>query len=64
MEMGWGIFLLFLAVIIIWHPLFLGIPIAIWAGMAFVVLGVFRIVVTFRLRKHRLDVLHKADPQE
>lgn len=64
MEMGWGIFLLFLAVVIIWHPLFLGIPIAIWAGMAFVVLGVFRIVVTFRLRRHRLNVLHKADQQE
>ena len=63
-EMGWGIFLLVLAVIIIWHPLFLGIPIAIWAGMAFVVLGVFRIVVAFRLRRHRLHTLHDRDQQE
>jgi len=50
-ELGLGIFLMILAVIILWHPMLLGISIAVWTGLAFVIMGVFRIMLTFRLRK-------------
>ena len=49
-EFALGVFLMLLAVIFLWHPMFLGISIALWTGLAFVFLGVFRIVLTFRLR--------------
>lgn len=49
-EFGLGIFLMLLAVAFLWHPLLLGISIAVWTGLAFIILGIFRIVLTFRLR--------------
>jgi uncharacterized membrane protein HdeD (DUF308 family) len=49
-ELVLGIFFLVLAVIILWHPMVLGLTIAIWTAMAFIILGVFRIVMTLRLR--------------
>ena len=50
-EFALGIFLMLLAVMFLWHPMLLGISIAIWTGLAFIILGIFRIVLTLRLRK-------------
>jgi len=52
-EFGLGIFLMVLAVAFLWHPLLLGITIAVWTGLAFIILGIFRITLTFRLRRLR-----------
>lgn len=52
-EFALGIFLMLLAVIFLWHPLLLGISIAIWTALAFIILGVFRIALTIRLRRLR-----------
>jgi uncharacterized membrane protein HdeD (DUF308 family) len=52
-EFGLGIFLMVMAIFFLWHPMLLGITIAIWAGIAFIILGLFRIVLTLRLRKLR-----------
>lgn len=52
-EMIMGVLLILLAVLFIWHPLILGLTIAIWVALAFIVLGVFRMILTFRLRKFR-----------
>jgi uncharacterized membrane protein HdeD (DUF308 family) len=53
-EFALGIFLMLLAGIFLWHPLVLGVSIAIWTAMAFITLGIFRIVLAFRLRKLRV----------
>lgn len=50
-EFAMGVFLMILAVIILWHPMLLGISIAVWTGLAFIIMGIFRIMLTFRLRK-------------
>ena len=52
-EFALGVFLMLLAVMFLWHPLLLGISIAVWTGLAFIILGVFRIVLTLRLRSLR-----------
>jgi len=54
-EMIMGVILILLALLFIWHPLILGLTMAIWVAMAFIVLGIFRMVLTFRLRKRRLS---------
>jgi uncharacterized membrane protein HdeD (DUF308 family) len=51
LEFAFGVFLMILAVIILWHPMLLGISIAVWTGVAFIIMGIFRIMLTFRLRK-------------
>jgi uncharacterized membrane protein HdeD (DUF308 family) len=43
-----GIVLILLAVIFVFHPEVLGITIAFWTALAFISLGVFRIVLVFR----------------
>ena len=50
-ELILGVFLLLLAILLLWHPLILGFTIAIWTASAFIILGVFRIVLTIRLRR-------------
>ncbi|MEA3462154.1 MAG: DUF308 domain-containing protein, partial [Bacteroidota bacterium] len=50
-EFALGIFLMVLAAMFLWHPMLLGISIAIWTALAFIILGIFRIVLTFRLRR-------------
>jgi len=54
LEFGLGIFLLVLAALFIWHPMLLGLTIAYWTAMAFITLGIFRIVLAFKLRKLRI----------
>ena len=50
-EFALGLFLMLLAIIFLWHPMLLGISIAVWTGLAFIIMGIFRIVLTLRLRK-------------
>ena len=50
-ELGLGISFILLAGVFFWHPMFIGITIAIWTALAFIFLGVFRIALTLRLRK-------------
>jgi uncharacterized membrane protein HdeD (DUF308 family) len=52
-EFALGMFLMVLAVFFLWHPMLLGISIAIWTALAFIILGIFRIVLTLRLRSLR-----------
>ena len=42
-----GIFLIMLAAIFLWHPEILGITIAFWTALAFISLGIFRIALVF-----------------
>ncbi|MDX2430314.1 MAG: DUF308 domain-containing protein, partial [Bacteroides sp.] len=50
-EMIFGIVLLLLAILILLHPMILGLTIAIWTAVAFIALGVFRIALTIRLKR-------------
>ena len=50
-ELIFGIVLLLLAILLLWHPMILGLTIAIWTAAAFIALGIFRISMTLRLKK-------------
>ena len=52
-EFALALFLIVLSVAFLWHPMLLGISIAVWTALAFMILGIFRIVLTLRLRKMR-----------
>ena len=52
-EMGVGAFYILLAIIFLWHPMVLGLTIAIWTALAFITLGVFRILLTVRMKKNQ-----------
>jgi len=54
-EMVLGVILILLALVFVWHPLVLGITITIWIAFAFIILGLFRVLLTFRLRRHRIN---------
>jgi uncharacterized membrane protein HdeD (DUF308 family) len=54
-EMVLGVILILLALVFVWHPLVLGITLTIWIALAFIVLGLFRVLLTFRLRRHRIN---------
>lgn len=54
-ELILGIILLLLAILFIWHPMILGFTIALWTSMAFIILGVLRIVLTIRLKRHSVQ---------
>lgn len=54
-ELGLGLFLLLLAILFLWHPMIIGLTIAIWSGWAFIILGVLRIALTIRLRRLRIQ---------
>jgi len=51
-ELILGVFLLLLAILLLWHPMILGFTIAIWTALAFIILGIFRIGLTIRLNKN------------
>jgi len=44
-----GILLMLLAIVLIWHPQVLGLTIIFWIAISFISLGVFRIVLAFKL---------------
>ena len=50
-ELILGIVLLLLAILLLWHPMILGMTIAIWTAAAFIAMGVFRISMTIRLKR-------------
>jgi len=50
-ELILGFLLLLLAILFILHPMILGISIALWTAMAFIILGLFRIILTIRLKR-------------
>ncbi|MCK5134920.1 MAG: DUF308 domain-containing protein [Bacteroidales bacterium] len=45
-----GILILLLAVVLIWHPQIVGITMMFWLAISFVSLGVFRVVLAFNLK--------------
>jgi uncharacterized membrane protein HdeD (DUF308 family) len=49
-ELILGVALLLTAILFFWHPMILGTTIGLWTALAFIILGVFRIVLTFRLK--------------
>jgi len=51
-EFVMGALLIVLAIILLWHPMVIGLTIAIWTALAFIVLGVFRIALTIKLKNH------------
>ncbi len=52
---GWllavGILGLLFSFILLWNPLFAGLTIVIWTGCAIITLGIFRIILSFKLRQ-------------
>ncbi len=44
-----GIILIVLAGIFIWHPQIIGITIVFWTALAFISLGIFRIILAFKI---------------
>jgi hypothetical protein len=59
-ELAGGLLLLVLGVLFLWHPLILGITIAVWTGFAFIFLGVFRILLTIQLRKRGVPFMNAS----
>ena len=53
-----GVLGVILGFILLWNPLFAGLSAVIWTGMAFIVAGVFNVVLSFRLKKLH-DLPHK-----
>ncbi len=49
----WGIVLVLLAAILLWHPEIIGITIAFWISIAFIFVGVIRIYLAFKMREMR-----------
>jgi len=50
-SLVFGILMIVLAVVFVWHPQILGITLAFWVALAFISLGLFRIIIGLRLRK-------------
>lgn len=48
-----GIVLVLVAAFLLWHPEIIGITIAFWTALAFILIGIFRIYLSFRLREMR-----------
>ena len=46
-----GILLIVLAIILVWHPEIFGITVAFWAALSFIGWGILRILLEFRLNK-------------
>ncbi len=44
-----GVLLIVIGVIFVWHPVAFGITLGIWAALAFISLGVFRILFAFKV---------------
>ncbi len=44
-----GILIMLLAIVLIWHPQVIGLTIIFWIAISFISLGIFRIVLAFKL---------------
>lgn len=51
-EVILGVVLLLTAILFFWHPLILGLTFALWTALAFIILGIFRIALTIKLKRH------------
>ena len=55
-DSGWGWLLalgilgLLFSFVLLWNPLFAGLTIVIWTGCAFITIGIFRIILSFKLK--------------
>jgi len=49
--MAVGIVGIFLAFVLLWNPLFAGLSIVIWTGIALVIAGILNIMISFKLKK-------------
>jgi uncharacterized membrane protein HdeD (DUF308 family) len=64
-DTGWGWLLalgilgLLFSFVLLWNPLFAGLTIVIWTGCAIITLGIFRIILSFKLR-HLYKLSKKA----
>jgi len=45
-----GIIMILVAAILLWHPEIIGFTIALWTSIAFIMIGIFRIYLAFRLK--------------
>ena len=65
-DSGWGwllalgILSLLFSFVLLWNPLFAGLTIVIWTGCAFITIGIYRIILSFKLK--RLHNLSKKIP--
>jgi uncharacterized membrane protein HdeD (DUF308 family) len=50
--LGLGILLMILAIVIIWHPQIVGLTLMIWMAVSFITLGIFRVILAFKLQGH------------
>ncbi len=61
---GWllalGILSMLFSFVLIWKPMFAGFTIVIWTALAFITIGVFKIILSFRLK--RLNTISKKFP--
>jgi uncharacterized membrane protein HdeD (DUF308 family) len=44
-----GILIMLLAIVLIWHPQVIGLTIIFWIAISFISLGIFRIILAFKL---------------
>jgi len=60
---GWllslGILGLLFSFVLLWNPLFAGLTIVIWTGCAFITIGIFRVILSFKLNH-----LHKISEKK
>jgi uncharacterized membrane protein HdeD (DUF308 family) len=49
--LAFGIFMIAAAAILLWHPEIIGFTIALWTSIAFILIGIFRIYLAFRLKE-------------
>ena len=49
--MGLGILGVIFSIILIWNPVFAGLSLIIWTALAFIVFGVYSIMLSFKLKK-------------
>jgi len=49
-HMFLGVALIIVAIILLWHPEIIGFTIAMWTSIAFIILGIFRIYLAFRIK--------------
>jgi uncharacterized membrane protein HdeD (DUF308 family) len=49
-RLAFGIIMILIAAILLWHPQIIGFTIAIWTSLAFIIIGVFRIYLGFKMR--------------
>ena len=47
-QMAFGILFILAAILLIWHPQVVGLTIIFWMAMAFIMLGILRLVMGFR----------------